>query len=326
MPVLKSSEAAGARATRHAFAAAIGLSLAVHLLLLSRGRSGEAAPQAPHPAVDAAVEVELVRLTEDAVAVPSVAAEEPESTSLAARPPVRNNAVRDSRREIAEEARRRASGRPPPGPVPDAKAEHSGSVLVSPPGAKAGDSRAWTQGSSQGEGSGEKGRRLSPEQLGLAGGVMRTAFADLQEREEQPPSNDAAQLRQELLDADTRAGLGAGWELAALVRRVVTNQAPLGSTATFSFEVAASGAVTGIALQAASSARAQWLRLLERLRQQIVQLQRVPAGPLTAILELSNRSTKRGGGSKRWSDFDVSNIGSPWMQQLNVRVLRQISR
>lgn len=304
---------------------AIALALLVHAALLIAPGLREADPQALAPPLLDAVEVEIVALADQPGPLPPVAVKEPPKppTEL----PKQKAAALDERPFIPS-PQPSPSNEISPSAAPSASALHSGSEVSSPDTVTGAPDAPQASGPArEGNGSGDGRKGLSPSQLGLGGGVMRTAMADMLEKAPKPEdSTDAAQLRQELLDEDTRTGLGAGWELAALVRRVATDRAPLGSTATFAFEVAASGAVTGIVLQTATSARGEWIRLLDRLRLMIVQLQRAPAAPLTAVLELRNRSTRRAGDSERLTDFDVANIGSPWIQQLNVRVLRQAYR
>ncbi len=312
--------------------ATIGLASLVHgMLLLGLGLS-EAELQVL-PSADEAVEVEIVSYAgETSRSSPAAEAVASETAPPEAAKPTPAEPAPDVRKhELVPREQTAFIDNQQPAP-PSTGTLSPSSVLAPHSGSEVNQAQA--NGAPQpgaaavgGDGAGAERKGLSPAQLGLGGEVMRTAMTDMLAKEPEPrATNDAAQLRQELLDEDTRSGFGAGWELAALVRRAVSNRAPLGSTATFAFEIAASGAVTGIALQTATSAREEWMRLLERLRRAMIQLKRVPAAPLTAVLELRSRNTRRGGGSARLSEFDVANVGSPWMQQLNVRVLRQVSR
>jgi hypothetical protein len=164
------------------------------------------------------------------------------------------------------------------------------------------------------------GKRLSPADLGLfpQSGVF------LPPMQEQPSApSDPGKLRDARMARDTELGLGPGGAVASAVRASAYELAPLGSQATFSVDLDRDGSISAVSLVEVSSADTAWNALLRALRKDLARLIVKTDRPLRVTLLLTNRSTKRAGNSSSPFDFDLSNIGSPTIQSLHVRVLAQ---
>ena len=165
------------------------------------------------------------------------------------------------------------------------------------------------------------GKRLSPADLGLF--PSRGGFLP-QMRDVLPAApTDPGKLRDAQMARDTELGLGPGGAVASAVRGSAYDLAPLGSQATFSVDLDRDGSVSAVSLVEVSSNDAAWNALLRTLRKDLARLSVKADRPLRVTLLLTNRSTKRAGSAGGVLDFDLSNIGSPTIQSLHVRVLSQ---
>ena len=167
-------------------------------------------------------------------------------------------------------------------------------------------------------------RRLSLANLGLTGSGSGAAF--LQQALDVPrrTAPDVGGLQQERMARDTELGLGPGGAVASAVRTPARELAPLGSEATFSVNLSADGAVVAVSLDGVTSDDTAWNALLRVLRERLASLS-VKVGRSTRVTVLvTNRSTLRAGNAPGGPfQFDLSNIGSPTIQSLHVRVLAQ---
>jgi len=163
-------------------------------------------------------------------------------------------------------------------------------------------------------------KRLSPAQLGLSpsGGGFLQRMEDIQPT---APS-DPGQLRDARMARDTELGLGPGGAVASAVRASAYELAPLESRATVSVDVDPDGSISAVSLVDVSSNDTGWNALLRALRKDMARLSVKTDRRVRVTLLLTNRSTKRAG-SGGLLDFDLSNIGSPMIQSLHVRVLAQ---
>jgi hypothetical protein len=133
---------------------------------------------------------------------------------------------------------------------------------------------------------------------------------------------DPGQLKDARMVRDTELGLGPGGAVASAVRASAYELAPLESRATISVDLDPDGSVRLISLVDVSSNDTGWNALLRALRKDLARLSVKTDRPLRVTLLLTNRSTQRAG-SGGLLDFDLSNIGSPMIQSLHVRVLAQ---
>jgi hypothetical protein len=165
-----------------------------------------------------------------------------------------------------------------------------------------------------------RGKRLSPADLGLSLG----GGAFVQHMQDIAPAapTDPGQLQDARMARDTELGLGPGGAVASAVRTSAYELAPLESRATISVDLDADGSIRLISLVDVSSNDTGWNALLRALRKDLARLSVKTDRPLRVTLLLTNRSTKRAG-SGGLLDFDLSNIGSPMIQSLHVRVLAQ---
>lgn len=168
-------------------------------------------------------------------------------------------------------------------------------------------------------------KSLSPAELGLGvGRAGGSVFLD-QMRDAPPPAKkpDVGGVREALMARDTRLGLGPGGAVAAAVRGPALELAPLNSEATISVDLNADGSVAAIFLEQVSSYDREWSALVSALRGRLKALSARAGRPLRVRLLVTNRSTLRAGNPASPLQFDLSNIGSPTMQSLHVRVLTQ---
>jgi hypothetical protein len=164
------------------------------------------------------------------------------------------------------------------------------------------------------------GKRLSPLDLGLSPGGG--AFVQHMRDVSRAAPSDPGQLQGARMARDTELGLGPGGAVASAVRASAYELAPLESRATISVDLDPDGSIRLISLVDVSSNDAGWNALLRALRKDLARLSVKTARPLRVTLLLTNRSTQRAG-SGGLLDFDLSNIGSPMIQSLHVRVLAQ---
>lgn len=165
------------------------------------------------------------------------------------------------------------------------------------------------------------GKRLSPADLGL----FPNSGVFLQQMQDVLPTapKDPGKLRDDRMARDTELGLGPGGAVANAVRASAYELAPLGSQATFSVDLDPDGSIRAVSVVEVSSNDTAWNALLRALRKDLARLIVKTDRPLRVTLLLTNRSAKRAGNSGGLLDFDLSNIGSPTMQSLHVRVLAQ---
>lgn len=165
-----------------------------------------------------------------------------------------------------------------------------------------------------------RGKRLSPADLGLS--LSGGAFVQHMQDIAPAAPTDPGQLQDARMARDTELGLGPGGAVASAVRASAYELAPLESRATISVDLDADGSIRLISLVDVSSNDTGWNALLRALRKDLARLSVKTDRPLRVTLLLTNRSTKRAG-SGGLLDFDLSNIGSPMIQSLHVRVLAQ---
>jgi hypothetical protein len=139
-----------------------------------------------------------------------------------------------------------------------------------------------------------------------------------------PARRDVAGLGQELMAHDTRLGLGPGGAVASAVRGSARELAPLNSEATISVDLNADGSVAAISLDRVASAERQWAALVQSLRETLKSLSVKAGRPLRVTLLVTNQSAPRAGNPSGPFQFDLSNIGSPTLQSLHVRVVAQL--
>jgi len=169
-------------------------------------------------------------------------------------------------------------------------------------------------------------KRLSLADLGVGVAQHMNGVASVQGALDAPArrSPDVGGLRQAQMARDTELGLGPGGAVASAVRTPARELAPLGSAATFSVDLAADGSVVAVSLDGVSSDHTAWNALLRVLRERLASLSVKVGRPTRVTLLVTNGSTLRAGnGSGSVFDFDLSNIGSPTIQSLHVRVVGQ---
>jgi hypothetical protein len=277
--------------------------LLLHAALLALG-ARPAPPRSPSSARRDETEVELLapdRL--EPVPVPVPAPSEPAASEPAARLPTDARPRVAARDPLRRSAARSSSGASiPEAPItPEAPAAEPDAVAGAPP----------------------PNKRLSLADLGLVGGGNGAALLQGAQDTPRRATEDVGGLRQARMARDTELGLGPGGAVASAVRTPARELAPLGSQATFSIDLSAEGSVLAISLDGVSSNDTAWDALLRALRERLRRLS-VPVGRATRVTVLvTNRSTLRAGNSSSLMDFDLSNIGSPTIQSLHVRVLAQ---
>lgn len=170
----------------------------------------------------------------------------------------------------------------------------------------------------------EPRKRLSLADLGVTGSGNGTVFLEGAPDAPQRPAPDVGGLRQERMARDTELGLGPGGAVASAVRTPAREFAPLGSEATFSVDLSADGSVVAVSLDGVTSDDTAWNALLRVLRERLASLSVRVGRPTRVTVLVTNRSTLRAGNAPGGPfQFDLSNIGSPTMQSLHVRVLAQ---
>ena len=86
----------------------------------------------------------------------------------------------------------------------------------------------------------------------------------------------------------------------------------------------ADGAVVAVSLDGVTSDDTAWNALLRVLRERLASLSVTVGRPTRVTVRVTNRSTLRAGNAPGGPfQFDLSNIGSPTIQSLHVRVLAQ---
>lgn len=165
------------------------------------------------------------------------------------------------------------------------------------------------------------GKRLSLGDLGLTG-TSSALLPPLQEGAAGRTDADVGGLKQALRARDTELGLGSGGAVAHQIRASAQDLAPLSSEATLSVDLASDGSIETIVLEASTSDEGEWRKVIRSVRERVGK-QYVARGPMRVTLLVTSRSATRSGGSKSPFTFDVSNIGSPTMRWLHIRVLRQ---
>jgi hypothetical protein len=167
-------------------------------------------------------------------------------------------------------------------------------------------------------------KRLSLADLGLTGSGSGAAFLQGALDPPQRTTPDVGGLQQERMARDTELGLGPGGAVASAVRTPARELAPLGSEATFSVDLSADGAVVAVSLDGVTSDDTAWNALLRVLRERLASLSVTVGRPTRVTVRVTNRSTLRAGNAPGGPfQFDLSNIGSPTIQSLHVRVLAQ---
>jgi hypothetical protein len=163
-------------------------------------------------------------------------------------------------------------------------------------------------------------KRLSLDDLGLTG----TSAAVLPPpQDERPRDNDVGGLKRELRARDTELGLGPGGAVAERIRRSALDFAPLNSEATLSVDLSRDGSIDAIAIDDVTSSEGEWRKVIRAVRQRLGRQFVARGGPMRITLRVTSRSSTRSGGSKGGFSFDLSNIGSPTMHWLHIRVVRQ---
>jgi hypothetical protein len=281
--------------------------LLLHASLLALGNRSEAGlpPRVPSALESRETEVELFpfgSLDPPPPALPAASSEPPPTPSVApeAQPRV---VARASRSRIDAPVIASASA----APAIDAAASSAGSPA---------EQTAAPEAAAEPR----PGKRLSPADLGLSlsGGEFVQHMEDISP--EAP--TDPGQLQDARMARDTELGLGPGGAVASAVRASAYELAPLESRATISVDLDPDGSIRLISLVDVSSNDTAWNALLRALRKDLARLSVKTARPVRVTLLLTNRSTKRAG-SGGLLDFDLSNIGSPMIQSLHVRVFAQ---
>jgi hypothetical protein len=168
-------------------------------------------------------------------------------------------------------------------------------------------------------------KRLSLEALGVTGSGIGAAFLQGSLDAPRGPTPDRGGLRQERMARDTELGIGPGGAVASAVRTPARELAPLGSEATFSVDLSADGSVVAVSLDGVTSDDTAWNALLRVLRERLASLTVTVGRPTRVTVLVTNRSTLRAGNAPGGPfQFDLSNIGSPTIQSLRVRVLAQM--
>jgi hypothetical protein len=165
-------------------------------------------------------------------------------------------------------------------------------------------------------------RRLSLADLGLTGtsAAIQPPLPDAPSRATSP---DVAGMKAALAARDVALGLGPGGAVADQLRRLAHDIAPLGSEATISVDLAKDGSLDTLWLEDVTSNEQDWRKVLHSVRLRLGKRFIASGGPVRVTLLVTSRSAKRSGNSSSFLDFDVSNIGSPTLHTLHVRVLGQ---
>lgn len=165
------------------------------------------------------------------------------------------------------------------------------------------------------------GRRLSLEALGLTG-TSAAILPPLRDAAAAGAPADVAGLKAALAAHDVALGLGPGGAVADQLRRLVHDLAPLGSQATLAVDLASDGSLDTFWLEDVTSDEQDWRKALHALRVRLGK-RFIARGPVRVRLLVTSRSARRAGNSQGGLDFDLSNIGSPTLHTLHVRVLGQ---
>jgi hypothetical protein len=291
---------------RHRFTACWAGALLLHAILLALGSRSEAGlpPRVPSALESRETEVELFAfgsIDPQPPALPTAPSEQPPAPSVA--PDVQPKVVARASRSRSDAVTASASS----APALDAAA---------PPAASSAEPTAAPEAAPEPR----PGKRLSPADLGLSlggGGFVQ----HMQDVAPGTPT-DPVQLKDARMVRDTELGLGPGGAVASAVRASAYELAPLESRATISVDLDPDGSIRLISLVDVSSNDTGWNALLRALRKDLARLSVKTDRPLRVTLLLTNRSTQRAG-SGGLLDFDLSNIGSPMIQSLHVRVLAQ---
>jgi hypothetical protein len=163
-------------------------------------------------------------------------------------------------------------------------------------------------------------RRLSLADLGVTG-RSAAILAPLPDAPRRVPE-DVAGLKGALRAHDVALGLGPGGAVANRLRRFAQDLAPLASEATISVDLSKTGTVDTLWLDECTSSEREWRAMLRAVRVSLADESIVAAGPVRVTLRVTSRSSKRSG-SGGMLDFDLSNIGSPTLHTVNIRVLAQ---
>jgi hypothetical protein len=291
---------------RHRFTACWAGALLLHASLLALGSRSEAGlpPRVPSALESRETEVELFAfgsIDPQPPALPTAASEPPPAPSVA--PDVQPKVVARASRSRSDAVTASANS----APALDAAAS---------PAASSAEQTAAPEAAPEPR----PGKRLSPADLGLSLG----GGAFVQHMQDIPPAapTDPGQLKDARMVRDTELGLGPGGAVASAVRASAYELAPLESRATISVDLDPDGSIRLISLVDVSSNDTGWNALLRALRKDLARLSVKTDRPLRVTLLLTNRSTRRAGSGGLF-DFDLSNIGSPMIQSLHVRVLAQ---
>jgi hypothetical protein len=165
-------------------------------------------------------------------------------------------------------------------------------------------------------------KRLSLADLGLTG-TSAAILPPLPDASECVTPPDVAGMKAALAARDVALGLGPGGAIAEQLRRLAHDVAPLGSQATISVDLARDGSLDTLWLEDVTSNEQDWRKVLHAVRVRLGKRFIASGGPVRVTLLVTSRSAKRGGNSSGIFDFDVSNIGSPTLHTLHVRVLGQ---
>jgi hypothetical protein len=281
--------------------------LLLHASLLALGSRSEAGllPRAPSALESRETEVELF-------AFGSIDPKPPALPATPSEPPPSPSVAPEAQPKVVARASRSRSHAPVIASASAASAVDAAASSAGPP--------AEPTAAPEAEPEPRPGKRLSPAALGLSlsGGAFVQHMQDILPA---APS-DPGQLHDARMARDTELGLGPGGAVANAVRASAYELAPLESRATISVDLDPDGSVRLISLIDVSSNDTGWNALLRALRKDLARLSVKTARPLRVTLQLTNRSTKRAG-SGGLLDFDLSNIGSPMIQSLHVRVLAQ---
>jgi hypothetical protein len=275
----------------------VSAALLLHVSLAALGALGSTTPgRAPHTAAETSLE--LLPFAEEKPRAPPVPEEPASAVMPPPAPPAALAARPRPRAELAPlAALDAADAEPTAGHVPELAAPLESPEPSLPPA-----------------------RRLSLAELGLTGrsAALQPPLPDA------PPkaAQDVAGLKRALTARDVALGLGPGGAVASQLRIAAQELAPLGSQATISVDLSRDGSVDTVWLDDVTSSEQDWRKVLRAFRLRLGQ-RAIASGPVRVTLLVTSRSTKRAGNSDSLLEFDVSNIGSPTLHTVHVRVLAQ---
>jgi hypothetical protein len=165
-------------------------------------------------------------------------------------------------------------------------------------------------------------KHLSLEQLGLTG--PRTWLPTARDTPA-PRNEDIGGLKRGLSAHDVELGLGPGGAVAAEIRRAAQDLAPLDSAATISVDLTGAGTIAEVWLDEATSGSIEWRKVCRALQERLKKPFTV-TGPVRITLSVKSQSAKRSGAGNSPFSFDLSNIGSPTLHTIAVRVLAESAR